>query len=113
MHTYENRSISGLKIELARGCLKTSPMLFAVRDFLSSEKTLKQIQQGTNPHHGSAAMLRDLILEDNRNMSSSQTKYDSSAREVAMLKELEVAFGRGGIQSFALEGVLGELQVAY
>jgi hypothetical protein len=31
--------------------------------------------------------------------------------KVAWLAEVEAAFGKSGIQSFALEGVLGELQV--
>ena len=83
-----------------------------MRHFLSAESALRQIQQENNPHHGTAAMLRDLILEYSQSMTSSQTQQDSGRKESAVLKELEAAFGRGGIQSFALEGVLGKLQVA-
>ena len=47
--------------------------------------------------------------------ASANIKAEASRwmREAAQLKELDVAFGRGGIQSFALEGVLGELQVRF
>lgn len=40
-----------------------------------------------------------------------QSRQGELAGQVSMLEELDKGLGRTGVQSFALEGILGELQV--
>lgn len=55
--------------------------------------------------------LEDLIAAKQAALGLAQSQLMATRKESSWLKELDTAFGRTGVQSFALEGVLGELQV--
>ena len=57
--------------------------------------------------------MKDLSSTETQASASIQEEARRWTQEASHLKELDTAFGRGGIQSFALEGVLGELQVMF
>ena len=56
-------------------------------------------------------MLQGMTKTEDQASATIRAEAVKWTKEAALLKELDIAFGRGGIQSFALEGVLGELQV--
>ena len=101
-------------------CLKTpcgkietqsnSPCI-AGRQFTQARQSLKLIQSAVNPYTREAEMLEGMTESEDQAYATIKTETSEWTKEIALLKELDTAFGRGGIQSFALEGVLGELQV--
>ena len=64
-----------------------------------------------NPNKGEAARLQDLAQVAAATLATLDTRRSDLARIVSTLAELDAGFSRTGVQSFALEGILGELQV--
>ncbi len=64
-----------------------------------------------NPNKGEAARLQDLAQVAAATLATLDTRRGDLARLVSTLAELDAGFSRTGVQSFALEGILGELQV--
>lgn len=64
-----------------------------------------------NPHEGEADRLQALAEEAAATLEALDDRRADLARLVSTLAELDAGFGRTGMQSFALEGILGELQV--
>jgi len=69
------------------------------------------VQEEVNPNQGSIETYRELMEEESRGLAIAEAQAAVAGAEVGWLKEVDTAFGRGGIQSFALEGVLNDLQV--
>lgn len=64
-----------------------------------------------NPHEGEAARLQAVAEEATATLAALDARRADLAGLVSTLAELDMGFGRTGVQSFALEGILGELQV--
>ena len=64
-----------------------------------------------NPHAGEGAQLQQLIHSAQQELEAAEKGQAALEHEVAWRGIVDKAFGRGGIQSFALEGILQELQV--
>lgn len=63
-----------------------------------------------DPHAGEAARLDVLAGEEAAAGAAAAKALARASAAAACLAELDAAFGRTGVQSFALEGVLGDLQ---
>ncbi len=64
-----------------------------------------------NPHEGEAARLAALLAEAAAMLAALGGRRVDLGRQVSVLAELDAGFSRTGVQSYALEGILGELQV--
>ncbi|KAK9830414.1 hypothetical protein WJX72_011641 [[Myrmecia] bisecta] len=71
----------------------------------------EQLSLQPNPHAAEKSRLDRQVVEERARLQKAEAVSAGLAEEVGWLVELDNAFGRSGIQSFALEGVLGELQV--
>ncbi|KAK9863227.1 hypothetical protein WJX84_009464 [Apatococcus fuscideae] len=76
---------------------------------LQSNLTSHQAQK--NEHKGEAGRMQAMQRQEEALRASAAEAQQAAATEAAWLAELDAAFSRTGIQSFAIEGVLGELQV--
>ena len=56
-------------------------------------------------------MLQGLVASETAALEAAKAGAAQWQQEAEWARELDAAFGRTGVQSFALEGVLGELQV--
>lgn len=65
----------------------------------------------SNPHVGALEQLQELLKSVQKRLESTRVALQTKELERRELKEVEQAFGRKGIPSFAFEGILGELQV--
>ena len=81
-------------------------------------RRLEQLQAATaaaaaerNPHKGEAAQLSALAQEASAKLAAVEGRRGDLGHQVSTLAELDAGFGRTGVQSYALEGILGELQV--
>lgn len=86
---------------------------------VAAGRRLQQLQQHAaaaaaerNPHEGEAARLAALAAEATATLAVLGDRRGDVGRQVSMLAELDTGFSRTGVQSFALEGILGELQVS-
>ncbi|KAK9831282.1 hypothetical protein WJX74_010231 [Apatococcus lobatus] len=75
------------------------------------QHALEAHQSQTNEHEGEAHRLKSMQQEEEALEATTTAAQQAAAIESAWLAELDAAFSRTGIQSFAIEGVLGELQV--
>lgn len=76
-----------------------------------ARQSLSSITKEENPHAREAGVLEELKQSEEQNVARVSSEIETWTVQSSQLKELDSAFGRGGIQSFALEGILGELQV--
>lgn len=60
---------------------------------------------------GEAQRLMSMQRDEEDLEAAAAKAQEAAAVEAAWLSELDAAFSRTGIQSFAIEGILGELQV--
>ena len=81
----------------------------ALRD---AEGEADRVAREANPCLGEVAVLEGLILSEASALEEAQQQSSTWDSEAGWLGELDSAFGRTGVQSFALEGILGELQVS-
>ena len=81
------------------------------RQFIQAKQSLEFIQSEANPYLREAELLQGMTKTEDQASVTIRSEAVKWTNKASLLKELDVAFGRGGIQSFALEGVLGELQV--
>ena len=81
------------------------------RDLAEAKRREEKLLSESDPFSEEAATLEDLIAAKRVALETSQEQLAAWRSESGWLKELDTAFGRTGVQSFALEGVLGELQV--
>ena len=70
-----------------------------------------QLGSEGNPHLGEASVLQGLVASETAALEAAKSGAAQWQQEAEWARELDAAFGRTGVQSFALEGVLGELQV--
>ncbi|BDA43190.1 probable DNA double-strand break repair Rad50 ATPase [Coccomyxa sp. Obi] len=89
----------------------------AIQRTETTGRRMEMLQQQTevaeaerNPHEGEAARLQALAEEAAATLAALDARRADLAGLVSMLAELDAGFGRTGVQSFALEGILGELQ---
>ena len=61
---------------------------------------------------GEAGRMQAMQRQEEALRASAAEAQQAAATEAAWLAELDAAFSRTGIQSFAIEGVLGELQAS-
>ena len=79
--------------------------------FIEASRKLDEIRSAANPHAGKTELLEGLRLSEAKVAETVKQESEKWFAVGSQLKELVSAFGREGVQSFALEGVLGELQV--
>ncbi len=72
---------------------------------------LSSSHESSNPHVAECDSMRELVSEAKAELSELSTRIEHHEGEKLKWKAVEKAFGREGISSFALEGVLLELQV--
>ncbi|KAK9914871.1 hypothetical protein WJX75_001641 [Coccomyxa subellipsoidea] len=90
---------------------------YAIQRTESTGRRLEQLQAATaaaaaerNPHKGEAAQLSALAQEASAKLAAVEGRRGDLGHQVSTLAELDAGFGRTGVQSYALEGILGELQ---
>ena len=71
------------------------------------------LRASQNPFTGEAARLAQLAAGEAAAAGAAGAAAAAAARRAGALGEVDAAFGRTGAQSFALEGVLGELQARH
>lgn len=64
-----------------------------------------------NPYEGERQRLLALAEEASGKLQAAQERQVALSQEMKVLSELDSGFSRTGVQSFALEGILGDLQV--
>ena len=65
----------------------------------------------SNPHSSQVTQLQALLQDAAAKLQDAQQRQQGLEHSLRWQSIVDKAFGRGGIQSFALEGILQELQV--
>ena len=81
--------------------------------FDNATVAMNSISSNQCPEIGQKEMLVQMIAQSSRDLEATEQKLADLQPMEGILKELDSAFGRKGIPSFAFEGVLGELQVEW
>ena len=81
------------------------------QNVLQLQAKLENIRHSTNPHVSEQTMLRQLLKDTQDGCAKLQMENQQLAAAEVLWQEVHKAFKRDGIQSFALEGVLGQLEV--
>lgn len=103
--------LSGHRWTPLRCCSPNRNFLCAGRMAWQAQKDQERVKEESNPHQGTTATWEGLLADESRALESARREASRWGREAEWLKEVDVAFSRTGVQSFALEGILGELQV--
>lgn len=82
----------------------------ASHDCKLQQQRLEALRQAVNPYSAEASRLTQLRAESQQALEVLQTQQTDLQRQVGMWGEVDRGLGRTGVQSFALEGILGELQ---
>lgn len=85
--------------------------VFAATQLSTAQQALAGSQNLTNPYDSSVTSIQGLVEKQTTVLRNAEQQNQALEQRVAMLAVVDKAFGRGGMQSFALEGVLQELQV--
>ncbi|KAK9812526.1 hypothetical protein WJX73_005975 [Symbiochloris irregularis] len=82
----------------------------AAAQLSTAQQALASSQNQTNPFDALARNAKAMVKKVTEELQAAQQQKQALEQQVAMLTVVDKAFGRGGLQSFALEGVLQELQ---
>ena len=78
---------------------------------LQLQAKLENIRHSTNPHVSEHSTLCQLVKDAQDGCAKLRMEVQQLAAAEVLWQEVHKAFKRDGIQSFALEGVLGQLEV--
>lgn len=81
------------------------------QNVLQLQAKLENIRHSTNPHVSEQTTLRQLVKDAQDGWAKLRMEMQQLAAAEVLWQEVHKAFKRDGIQSFALEGVLGQLEV--
>jgi len=72
---------------------------------------LQMVQMEANPHKGQLEMLQEQLVQSECVLEETASQLASLEQRYAALEEANKALGGAGVQSYVLEGVLGNLQM--
>lgn len=81
------------------------------QNVLRLQAKLENIRHSTNPHVSEHTALCQLLKDAQDGCAKLRLEIQHLAAAEVLWQEVHKAFKRDGIQSFALEGVLGQLEV--
>ncbi|KAL0029555.1 hypothetical protein WJX79_003952 [Trebouxia sp. C0005] len=100
--------------DVSQVCQQCSSLLRAAEsashDCMLQQQQLEASRQAVNPYSAEFSRLSQLQAESQEALDLLNTQKVDLQQQVGMWAEVDRGFGRTGVQSFALEGVLGELQ---
>jgi DNA repair exonuclease SbcCD ATPase subunit len=81
------------------------------QNVMQLQARLENIRHSTNPHVSEQTVLSRLLKDAQDGWDKLRKEMQQLAAAEVLWQEVHKAFKRDGIQSFALEGVLGQLEV--
>ncbi|KAL0053768.1 hypothetical protein WJX82_010500 [Trebouxia sp. C0006] len=100
--------------DVSQVCQHCSSLLRAAEsashDCMLQQQQLEALRQAVNPYSAEFSRLSQLQAESQEALDLLNTQKADLQQQVSLWGEVDRGFGRTGVQSFALEGVLGELQ---
>lgn len=82
-----------------------------LKKLLQQEAKLETYNHSINPHEAEHTTMRQLVAKTEQDLLKHKLLTKQLADKEAVWQQVHKAFKREGIQSFALEGVLSELEV--
>ncbi|KAL0033719.1 hypothetical protein WJX77_002381 [Trebouxia sp. C0004] len=112
--TLEADQITPSDEDISQVCQQCSSLLrvaeSASHDCMLQQQQLKALRQAVNPYSAEFSRLGQLQAESQEALDLLNAQKADLQQQVCLWGEVDRGFGRTGVQSFALEGVLGELQ---
>jgi hypothetical protein len=75
------------------------------------QQQAKALETERNPHSAESERLESLVTDERAALTAVYSSLLTIRADCVHLTDVDKAFGPAGVQSFALEAVLGELQV--